>query len=145
MKDFEIQQNKQTLSIRCLSRIENIDKIILAITRFVQPYRNKLNIADFILVLRELVNNAYLHGNRKNSSKHIDLRLIKKDTCISVRIKDDGAGFDWDKELTRDINEEQQGKRGLWILKHYCPDFNFNKQGNCITIRFNLSQPSSSI
>ena len=58
-----------------------------------------------MVVLKEIINNALLHGK----AQHIDLNIIDHQDELSIIIEDDGVGFD--------VNSEKLGV-GLSNIKH---------------------------
>ena len=87
------------------------------------------------LALRECLNNAVLHGNRRNARKRVILDLSCGRKWICLRTKDEGAGFDWRaKRRAPEPDVEAPSGRGLRILRAYAKRIQFNRCGNQITL-----------
>lgn len=54
----------------------------------------------------EAMSNAYLHGNKKNRDRKIEVRLAISNTGFGFSIKDEGSGFDFDEVM----NQFSKGK-----------------------------------
>ena len=75
---------------RNVSRIENF------VERVAQKYKIAPDLYGNILIsLTEAVNNAIIHGNRKDEDKFVQVRHKRQKDCLSVRVSDEGQGFDY--------------------------------------------------
>jgi serine/threonine-protein kinase RsbW len=97
---------------------------------------NKDQLADIAISVTEVVNNAIVHGNKKDPRKKVVLRLITDKSPIVIEIEDEGKGFDLDS-LPCPITEENLLKevgRGIFILRSLMDkvDFVFKKEGGTI-------------
>jgi len=88
------------------------------------------------ITLTELLVNAILHGNHKDFSKKVIMGHVidKKKTVISIM--DEGEGFDPScvPDPTLPENLIKDCGRGLFIVRHYVDNVEFNKKGNRVTI-----------
>jgi len=119
-------------------------------------------VRDLAAAVRESLLNAYFHGNlevspeplhygrdeyirlsedRKGdpelSQRRIELELAYCDPEIRIRIADDGPGFDqeqWRERLSRLEDDKSRGT-GLTLIRRSLDGFEFNEQGNEITLR----------
>jgi anti-sigma regulatory factor (Ser/Thr protein kinase) len=89
------------------------------------------------LVARELLNNAVLHGNRSRADKRVSIGLCIGRRWITLRVDDDGPGFDW-RRASRCAHAapEKTCGRGLIIAGRYGAGVRFNRAGNSVTVRF---------
>jgi pSer/pThr/pTyr-binding forkhead associated (FHA) protein len=53
----------------------------------------------FHMGAQEAVGNAYRHGNGKDASKFVTLRLIREENRVTLRVRDEGPGFDFREML----------------------------------------------
>lgn len=84
------------------------------------------------ICLEELLDNAFIHGNRRDREKKIKVKMAFDAEKFVLSIKDDGEGFDGAGYLEK-IREEQASipeKRGLFIVDLLMDDIRFNKKGN---------------
>jgi anti-sigma regulatory factor (Ser/Thr protein kinase) len=54
----------------------------------------------FHMGAQEAIGNAYRHGNAKDASKIITARLIRDENRVTIRVRDEGDGFDFREMLT---------------------------------------------
>lgn len=90
---------------------------------------------ELYLVLDEAITNAIEHGNRWDPSKSIHVRVETQNSRMTIRIRDEGEGFNY-RELqlntkTRDIMSNRG--RGIYILSQFC-DISWNERGNEIIL-----------
>ncbi len=92
------------------------------------------------LCLEELVKNAVEHGNHNDPEKTVGIAARIEADRIIVKIKDEGPGFqpalyrDWrDHTLSDEAILSERG-RGLIIVRHYCEELRFNREGNEATL-----------
>jgi anti-sigma regulatory factor (Ser/Thr protein kinase) len=74
---------------------------------------------DFVLLaIREVLLNAVEHGNRMRPDSWVDLSIDKSGGGLVVRVSDEGAGFDLEKQARRirDHDALNSDKRGLYII-----------------------------
>lgn len=80
----------------------------------------------------------------KNTKVYIELNI--EDNTISIKVQDEGLGFDPEnqlKDLIKDGFARENG-RGMIIIKSYFDEVKYNKKGNVITLikRKKASKPS---
>ena len=100
-------------------------------------------ISDMNLVFEELFSNAFLHGNKEDAVKHIDVSICVAKGEIILRVEDEGEGFDVSKVDFLLSPERMYGERGrgLYMIRNIVDDIEFNEKGNCVTVRkkFNIA------
>jgi serine/threonine-protein kinase RsbW len=100
-------------------------------------HQNGLSAAAFgvELALRECLNNAILHGNRRNPARQVECEVTCGWKWIRVRVRDQGPGFDWRRRRRAAPSPDTQTSgRGLRILGLYCQRVRFNRRGNEVTL-----------
>lgn len=93
------------------------------IKNFVDSILNKLNkiidneetIFDLRLILNELVINGVFHGNHCIDTKCVSLGIDLFDNKISIEVKDEGKGIDFDLDSYNPL-ELRCGGRGLVLV-----------------------------
>ena len=74
--------------------------------------------------VRECVVNAVVHGNRYNANKKVQLSIFRTPRQFTVRIADQGEGFD-PAELPDPVagdNLLRQSGRGIFLMKTFMDD-----------------------
>lgn len=100
----------------------------------------------FRMAVHEALGNAWRHGNAKDESKRVHVRLIRDENRVVCRVRDEGSGFNFREALesgrqgdairaARD-RYESGGMGGLGIMLIIkCVDLvEFNERGNEITL-----------
>ena len=92
------------------------------------------------LVLREVLNNAVIHGNHGNREKMVRLTLRVENNQFVIEVEDEGEGFDWKSVVDIESNPEADHGRGFPIFQAYCSDIGLNDAGNRITLKMNIEK-----
>jgi anti-sigma regulatory factor (Ser/Thr protein kinase) len=101
------------------------------------------------LTVDELFLNAVIHGNKDDASKSVAIKVDLDDEKITITITDQGEGFDWQRVLDRNTpaDLENEGGRGIFLVKHYVDSIHYNKIGNevRVTIKRGRVAPNSKL
>lgn len=91
--------------------------------------RFKLRVA-----LSEALANAIVYGNRNDSQKSVEVRVVVTKTMVSVHVSDEGDGFDPRQIPNPTLPEglEQTSGRGLFLIREMVDEVRFNEKGNSI-------------
>ena len=87
------------------------------------------------LCLEEALVNAVRHGNGGDAKRTITLEMCDCGDYCKIKVKDEGEGF-----CTEDIDlpdPDQEGGRGICLIKHYMDYAEFNRKDHCLEMRFN--------
>jgi serine/threonine-protein kinase RsbW len=92
-----------------------------------------------LISVTEGVNNAIMHGNGGNASLFVRVSVLKNDTCIWFKIKDQGKGFNPDliPDPTAPENLLKENGRGIFLMRSLSDDLIFEDNGSAVTICFN--------
>jgi serine/threonine-protein kinase RsbW len=73
------------------------------------------------MAVRESVINAVVHGNCYSSQKRVSLTVELKDQRLTIRIQDQGAGFEIDEvpDPLADENLLRKSGRGLFLMRAF--------------------------
>jgi len=128
-----------TISIEIPSLSENIR----IIESFIDNAKDKYNLNDDIygnimISVTESVNNAIIHGNKKDKEKNVTISLSLTEGMIKFKIVDQGAGFDYDSlpDPTAPENIEKVGGRGIFLMKHLADEIDFEDDGRIVELSF---------
>lgn len=102
----------------------NFPKILGEISKIT---KGTLDDFDLHLILSEALSNAFIHGNKRDISKPIFLRLKLEDTLIRFEIQDSGTG-NIKLMVPEEISEENiltDHGRGLFLLKCFTDSIDF--------------------
>jgi serine/threonine-protein kinase RsbW len=99
--------------------------------------------AGFQLCASESVTNAMLHGNKMDETKQVFITAEVNSGRVVFSVEDQGAGFN-PSDVPNPLAEENLLKtsgRGLFLMRTYCQDVNFEKNGSRIVLTFVSGQP----
>lgn len=123
------------------SALEEITKV----EQLVDTLKEDLDFSDeiygnMIVSITEAVNNAIMHGNRKDASKKVHIRLATDANHLIFIIEDEGPGFDYNNlpDPTAPENLEKPTGRGVFLMKNLSDLVIFNEEGNQVEIHFKL-------
>lgn len=90
----------------------------------------------FRVGLTEAISNAMLYGNCEDPDKRVRVEVCLEDQAITVRVADEGSGFDPDQvpDPTAPANLEKPGGRGIFLMRQLLDEVRFNDRGNCVTL-----------
>ncbi len=125
---------KDTLSLSIPSTLSAIEPLCTEIRQLLGKRHLEAMRFRVELVARECLNNAILHGNRGQASRRVrfDMRVGRK--RISLRIADQGRGFNWRAHKPSWPTASSANGRGLLMASAYAERVAFNRRGNQITL-----------
>ncbi len=79
------------------------------------------------LSIREAVNNAVLHGNRKDPAKTVEFEMERRGREVTIRVWDEGGGFDRSKlsDPTSPENLLRPSGRGIFLIRQFVDGVRF--------------------
>src|SRR6266478_1796761 len=116
----------RTLDILLESTLDSVDSaeaLVLKVAREIGFEEDDLH--DLGMAVREAMVNAVVHGNRYNLKKKVHLSVAKEADRLSVRITDEGEGFEH-SGLPDPLAEEnllRQSGRGLMLIQAFVDEF----------------------
>jgi serine/threonine-protein kinase RsbW len=129
--------------VKRLSKIPNgiafpsTQTLLSAVDRFLERELKKAGvnqdvIADLAISVSELVNNAILHGNRRDESKKVILQLFFEAGEVTICVEDEGKGFDPEKVANplEGENLMREVGRGIFIVRSLVDSVEFLRGQN---------------
>lgn len=124
------------------SAVENI-KIV---EKFVNEIAEKLSFiatdryGNILLSVVEGVNNAIIHGNKKEIEKKVYINAYCDENILQIIIKDEGKGFDFEKipNPTDIENIEKPHGRGIFLMKYLSKELIFRENGTIVILKFDI-------
>lgn len=121
---------------------------IVQVESFVEALCSKYEIDDSIygnmlISITEAVNNAIIHGNKKDANKKVIISHkieLGQPKVLSVKIDDEGKGFDYINlpDPTAPENLEMIGGRGVFLIKQLADFVIFSDKGDSIELQFKI-------
>ena len=128
----------QELILELPNDIRSIEHAVEYVTRHCTScceYARRLNF-NFRVGLTEALSNAMLYGNNSDPEKSVRVEVAIKLEEVSVRVTDQGVGFDPttvpDPPLPANISKS--GGRGIFLMKALMDEVQFNDRGNSVTL-----------
>jgi serine/threonine-protein kinase RsbW len=132
---FSVSVTPGTLRVSFSATLENIDRAVEETKRFVGACGMERQMFELILILREGLTNAVVHGCSCHHEMTIRYRLSLHSDFLEIEIEDEGEGFDWrDGCLLQTPGIECYCGRGMAIMKSYSGEMRFNEKGNILTL-----------
>jgi len=86
-------------------------------------------ISGLLLAVTEATTNAIIHGNKNNKLKLVRIYVYVDGKTITIKIKDEGKGFDPTivPDPTDPENLLKDSGRGLYLMRVYMDGLEYNK------------------
>ncbi|WP_160686514.1 ATP-binding protein [Clostridium sp. C2-6-12] len=110
-----------------------IDNINEKLDNIIQSLNIKRQSFEIKLILIEAVNNAYIHGNKKDIEKPICIEWKLAEDLLEISITDCGEGIEYLSNYNYDNDILSESGRGLLIINSYSDSVEF--KGNSIIIK----------
>lgn len=123
------------------SDVKNIDKVRIFISSvFCECGLDLIHFNRVFIGISEAVTNSIIHGNQLIRSKLVFLEVCCKSGCLVVNIKDQGAGFDFNRayDPTSKGNIKKEGGRGIFILKNLADEVVYSGDGTGLKIVYKI-------
>jgi len=133
-------QDGMSISFDFPAQLENIEQVCARTEQFLSSKNITGEAFDVLLLLREMVNNAVIHGCKQNRDLHVGVHLTLSHNVLHMDIQDQGNGFDWQSRLiAADVASGACSGRGIRIVKCYADSCTFNASGNRVQIQKKVS------
>lgn len=123
------------------SKLENICYVEKMIDEISDEIKVSSDLYGKILIATiEAVNNSFVHGNKLDPNKTVDIEVFLEKTNLHISITDQGDGFDFTKvpDPTRPENIENISGRGVFLMKKLADDLIFNDTGTQVELIFKI-------
>ncbi|MDF2456311.1 MAG: anti-sigma regulatory factor [Cytophagaceae bacterium] len=127
-------------------QIPSISENIRIVESFIDNVKEKFNVDDdlygnIMVAITESVNNAMKHGNKLDKTKNVILSATCDENALTIRVEDQGEGFDYDNlpDPTAPENIDKVGGRGVFLMKHLSDEVRFEDEGRVSEMVFYFS------
>ena len=81
------------------------------------------------MAVRESMVNAVVHGNRYNANKKVRFSVCKNSESLTVRIADEGEGFDFENlpDPCAGENLFRSSGRGIFLIRSFMDEFQIRR------------------
>ena len=96
---------------------------------------------SILIAVSEAVNNAIIHGNKRDLNKTVTISTTLDDKTVEVKIKDQGNGFALDQvpDPLLPENLTKDSGRGLLIIRSLADEFNVDSTSDGTEVTFTIS------
>ena len=126
-------------------KIPSIKENVSVVESFIENVGEKIKIEETIygnvlVSVTEAVNNAIVHGNKKDKTKKVKLGLKKNKKSVRFVVEDEGVGFDYDNlpDPTSPKNLDKVKGRGIFLIRSLSDKTTFKNGGRMIEMLFKL-------
>lgn len=121
------------------------------VEHFVNTFSKEIGVDEeklpgLLLSMTEAVTNAIKHANKYDKNKKVQIEVIVENNILTLKIKDEGTGFDPDAipDPTEPENLLKDSGRGLFLMRFYMKELHFNvtPTGTETTLVMDLSPQS---
>lgn len=110
-----------------LRYVDLFHAMLIQVARDVEMPEDRL---DWVaLALREAVNNAVLHGNKKDASKCVEVDMEREGDALIIRVWDQGTGLD--ESCLRDPRQQENlfkpNGRGIFLIRQFVDGLSFRR------------------
>ncbi len=114
--------------------IESDSRNLITVEEFINYFAIELNLKEdkingLLLSITEATTNAIKHGNKSDKNKLVFIDVTCDNEFLTIKIKDQGEGFDPNKipDPTHPENLLKDSGRGVYLMKIYMDEIKFNK------------------
>jgi len=114
------------------SELQRVEKFLEEVFSFYN-FKNDC-FKKVLLCISEAIINSIVHGNKEDHRKKVELNVDCKEHLLSVKITDEGEGFDVNSlpNPTSKENLFKESGRGIHIIKTMADRVAFNNKGNSL-------------
>ena len=89
-------------------------------------------ISDLAIAATEMVNNAIIHGNKKDASKNVTISMAFTAQEVEIRVEDEGNGFNPDTvpDPLAEENLLREVGRGIFIVRSLMDNLQYERTGH---------------
>lgn len=141
---FKIRKEPGRLGVEFSSTMDFIDSVDEEVKKMLNESGLSKHSFGVRIVLREGLTNAVRHGNKSHREKLVIFDLEINNRYLTMRIEDEGDGFDWASVSEKGESGDEEGTpldhgRGTPIIKEYFDDHFYNEKGNILTLKKDIS------
>jgi len=93
---------------------------------------------NVLIAVTEAVNNAILHGNKRQENLEVDVAVGDGGQSFCFSVSDEGQGFDFSNlpDPTAPENIMQENGRGIFLMRNLSDEVEFDNMGKTVHIYF---------
>ena len=128
--------------------IRSDPKEIMAVEKFLEQINEKLRLDEMkfnklLVATTEAVNNGIIHGNKRDRSKKVQLRIDVNSKMLTVKVRDEGEGVDVETipDPLAEENLLRENGRGVFLIRSLMSSVDFERfeDGWEVTMKLELN------
>ncbi|HTX18814.1 MAG TPA: ATP-binding protein [Bacteroidota bacterium] len=135
--EYRTKPARKTFRFTMSSNPKNIHRV----EQFLLKINSSLKFSDerfgtLLVIVTEAVNNAIIHGNKRNAAKKVVVTGTVAGHLLTIRVKDEGKGFD-PHRVPNPIDEGnllRDSGRGVFLMRQLAEKVHYNTSGNEVTL-----------
>lgn len=132
---IKVLSNNKGIKIILPATLYNIDKAAEEIKKYLEDTGMSRMTFNIVLGIREALINAVKHGSLGDERKNVICELRKVGKELTIRVEDEGEGFEWRKYMLKKISSTEHSGRGIAIMKEYFKTMEYSEKGNRLTLK----------
>jgi serine/threonine-protein kinase RsbW len=132
---IRVLSNNNGIKIILPASLYNIDRAAEEIKKYLEDTDMSRRTFNIVLGIREALLNAVKHGSLDDEKKNVICELRKDRKGLTIRVEDEGEGFEWKKYLLKKISSKEHSGRGIAIMKECFKTVEYSKKGNRLTLK----------
>ena len=126
--------------MRIAADLAHVEAAVVELHRLLDSCRACDSCFEFELLCFEALSNAVRHGCGCDPTLGVTAEVRTDGDRVTLRVTDDGPGFDWKTQRRQIPAPDASHGRGLWIIAKYSDQVCFNCAGNEVTITRRVRQ-----
>lgn len=120
------------------NNINQVERLVEQITSRFKLDQEKHD--NLLISLTEAVTNAIIHGNKQDRSKFVSIDLDSRSDGLSIRVSDQGGGFNVNSLPDPTCPERicECGGRGVFLMNQLCDKLRYINGGSTVEMQFRL-------
>ena len=150
-KDREVFSQQVRFDFRaragCVDKAYKLSDLVIR-----QAMEDEDDITSLYAAVKEGIDNAVVHGNRRNEELRVEVNFLVDNTKVTVLVEDQGKGFDWEYYLDRlnredafeeakkrIVEEGMRGGLGILLMSRCADRIHYAGFGNILRLEKNIS------
>ena len=120
----------RSLELTLESKVDSVDAVELIVQGLAREAGHDEDAIDHLgMAVRESMANAVTHGNSYSRDKSVHVRIERLDDKLTIRIRDEGEGFDPEEvpDPTAPENLLKASGRGLLLMRALVDEFTIQR------------------
>jgi len=136
---FNIFEEDDFIQFKISTDMRHISTVMQQVRKFLR----RCNVQDDnpVLILKELISNAFEHGNRNAENSSIMISVEHTGNAdFKIMVEDEGKGFDYKNAERKAESDPRTRNQGLELVRNLSERIEFSGRGNCVSVWVKISE-----